>query len=105
MIYRFFLIICLSVISQSIAAQNVGQKGDTLINYTDINNMKQGVWRKVYPNGKLAYEGKFRNDKPIGVFNRYLDKRNKIVEEEFIKKSGVPILGYGDSKYEELYSN
>ena len=40
-----------------------------------------------------------------GVFNRYLDKRNKRVEEEFIKKSGVPILGYGDSKYEELYSN
>ena len=73
MIYRVLLILSLSVISQMIVAQNVGQKGDTLLNYTDINGMKQGIWRKVYPNGKLAYEGKFRNNKPIGEFKRYFE--------------------------------
>lgn len=54
--------------------QNVGQTGDSLVNYTDINGMKQGHWRKVYENGNIAYEGYFKDDKPIGNFKRYFEK-------------------------------
>lgn len=59
-------------------AQNVGQQGDTLINYKDINGFKQGVWKKKYPNGNLKYEAFFVNDKPIGSFKRY-DKYENLV--------------------------
>lgn len=52
-------------------AQNVGQIGDTLRNYTDINGMKQGYWRVDYPNGNPKYIGFFKNDKPVGKFTRF----------------------------------
>ena len=52
-------------------AQNIGQKGDTLVNYTDINGLKQGKWKKQYKNGKTAYNANFKNDKLIGLYQRY----------------------------------
>jgi len=52
-------------------AQNVGQQGDTLVNYVDINGLKQGVWQKNYSNGKLRYKAYFVNDKPVGDLYRY----------------------------------
>ena len=57
--------------ANNLAAQNVGQHADSLVNYVDINGMKQGHWRKVYPNGNPAYEGYFYNNRPIGIFKRY----------------------------------
>jgi antitoxin component YwqK of YwqJK toxin-antitoxin module len=67
----FLLIFAFSLASGPMTAQNVGQRGDTLVNYIDINGMKQGKWAKNYPNGKKAYEGYFKNDQPIGTFTRY----------------------------------
>ncbi len=58
-------------ISNSILAQNVGQKGDTLINYKDINGLKHGKWTKKYKNGKVAYRATFKNDKLIGSYQRF----------------------------------
>lgn len=52
-------------------AQNVGQKGDTLINYKDINGMKQGHWQKKYENETIAYDAYFKNDKIVGDYKRY----------------------------------
>ncbi len=52
-------------------AQNVGQSGDTLMNYSDINGFKQGFWKKNYENGNLKYKAYFVNDKPIGDLKRY----------------------------------
>jgi antitoxin component YwqK of YwqJK toxin-antitoxin module len=57
-----------------LVGQNIGQTGDSLVNYTDINGMKQGYWKKVYENGNIAYEGYFKNDEPIGNFKRYFEK-------------------------------
>ncbi len=54
-----------------LAAQNVGQKGDTVINYIDINGMKQGHWQKKYRNEKIAYDAYFKNDKLVGEYKRY----------------------------------
>lgn len=71
--FRSLIFLIVLLISSNLIAQNVGQVGDTLINYTDINGDKQGFWKKEYPNGKLMYEGYFRNNLPVGTFKRYYD--------------------------------
>ncbi len=68
-IIYIYVLVCLS--TTILSAQNVGQQGDSLINYKDINGHKQGVWEKKHYNGKLKYKGFFLNDKPIGDFKRY----------------------------------
>jgi antitoxin component YwqK of YwqJK toxin-antitoxin module len=60
------------ILTSSISAQAVGQmENDTLINYLDINNKKQGKWIKKYDNGNTWYIGYFVNDIPVGEFIRY----------------------------------
>ncbi len=63
--------IVMLLFSATLFAQNVGQHGDTQLNYKDINGKKQGAWEKKHYNGKLKYKGFFLNDKPIGDFWRY----------------------------------
>jgi antitoxin component YwqK of YwqJK toxin-antitoxin module len=41
------------------------------INQTDANDLKQGLWQKKQPNGRLIYEGHFKNNKPFGEWKRY----------------------------------
>lgn len=41
------------------------------INQTDSNGLKQGVWQKKQDNGRLLYEGQFKDDKPVGEWKRY----------------------------------
>jgi len=43
----------------------------TAINQLDSSGQKQGFWQKKQANGNLAYEGTFKNNKPIGEFKRY----------------------------------
>ena len=45
------------------------EKGE--LNVTDEDGLKQGKWTKVYPNGTMAYEVYFENDKPVGEYKRY----------------------------------
>ena len=35
--------------------------------------MKQGYWKKSYPNGKLMYKGFFKDNKPAGEMRRYFE--------------------------------
>lgn len=42
-------------------------------NYTDAAGMKQGHWVKNYPNGKILYEGVFKDNNPVGEFKRFFD--------------------------------
>lgn len=51
--------------------QNVGQNQDSLLNYVDINGLKQGFWNKTFSNGKLEYKAYFIDNKPVGVFKKY----------------------------------
>ncbi|MFO7868937.1 MAG: hypothetical protein R6U95_06540 [Bacteroidales bacterium] len=44
---------------------------DTLINYEDINQKKQGYWVKKDDDNNKIYEGYFKNDVPIGEFKKY----------------------------------
>ena len=44
---------------------------DSIVNYTDINGMKQGYWVKKDMNGQKIYEGYFKNNIPYGEMKRY----------------------------------
>ena len=60
-------------------AQNVGQEGsDTLLNYKDINGLKQGKWIKKYVNGQVRYKGYSVDNVPKGDFYQYDKKRLSI---------------------------
>jgi antitoxin component YwqK of YwqJK toxin-antitoxin module len=41
------------------------------VNQTDSGGLRQGKWQKSYPNGRLMYEGSFRDGKPVGEWTRY----------------------------------
>lgn len=47
------------------------------LNYMDTNMLKQGPWKKNHPNGKLRYEGQFKDDKPYGIFIHYYESGKK----------------------------
>lgn len=68
-------------------------------NLTDANGMKQGHWMKEYPNGKVMYEGTFKNDKPVGVFRRYNNEGILISELTYSDKKdeAAAIFFYADS--------
>lgn len=42
-------------------------------NMTDEKGMKQGTWKRKYPNGTPMYEGIFRDNHPVGEFKRYYE--------------------------------
>ena len=41
------------------------------INQTDANGLRQGLWQKKQSNGRLLYEGGFKDGKPVGEWKRY----------------------------------
>ena len=68
---RNIIILAFLVLPILALGQNVGQEGDTLLNYTDINGLKQGHWIKKFENGQTQYEAYFIDDKPVGEFKKY----------------------------------
>jgi antitoxin component YwqK of YwqJK toxin-antitoxin module len=97
MMRNFLALLFTNCLFFNVLSQNIGQSGDTLKNYTDINGMKQGHWQVNHPNGKPAYIGYFKNNKPIGKFTRYY-QNGKIFSEAFF---------YENSKYSstKFYNN
>lgn len=41
------------------------------VNQTDANGLRQGFWSKQQSNGKLLYEGNFKDGEPVGEWKRY----------------------------------
>ncbi|MCG6190418.1 toxin-antitoxin system YwqK family antitoxin [Maribellus maritimus] len=41
------------------------------INQTDVNGLRQGLWKKQQPNGRLLYEGYFKDGEPVGEWKRF----------------------------------
>lgn len=64
MLKKNFISILLMSLTLILPAQNV----------TDANGKKQGPWIKKYPDGKIQYEGTFKDDKPTGLFRRYSEE-------------------------------
>jgi antitoxin component YwqK of YwqJK toxin-antitoxin module len=75
---RVVLLIVVLFISLNGFSQNVGQQNSDKLNYTDINGLKQGHWKKTYENGKLKYEAYFIDNKPVGDFKKY-DKYGNLI--------------------------
>lgn len=72
---------------------------DTLFNQTDARNLKQGHWKKTYPNGTVMYRAFFKDDKPVGVMKRYFESgrlkalmnyRGDIAETRLFYETGNP---------------
>ena len=80
------LIFAMIFLQHPLHGQNVGQGNDSLINYEDINGVKQGHWKKNYPNGKIAYEGYFKDGKPVGLMKRYFEEGGLSTELNYDKE-------------------
>ena len=53
------------------------------INEVDDNGNKQDIWSKNHKNGNIRYKGRFKNDKPQGLFFYYYESGELQVEKEF----------------------
>ncbi|MEE2931043.1 MAG: hypothetical protein VX370_00770 [Bacteroidota bacterium] len=78
------------------------------INYTDLNGLKQGIWKKTYDNGSIRYEGQFINNNPTGIFFYYFqDGALKAEKNFFLKGHSAAHFFYetGSLKAAGLYIN
>jgi antitoxin component YwqK of YwqJK toxin-antitoxin module len=57
-----------------------GQSTDTLWNQTDSQGLRQGYWKKSYPDGNLIYKGFFKDGKPIGRVERFYENGTRRAE-------------------------
>ena len=48
-----------------------------MLNLSDENGKKTGLWKGFYQDGSLRYEGSFLNDRPQGIF-RYYDESGRL---------------------------
>jgi antitoxin component YwqK of YwqJK toxin-antitoxin module len=62
---------CQLLLALSILTLNA--QTDTVFNQIDSKGLKQGIWKKQYPNGHLMYQGEFKDDQPIGEMRRYYE--------------------------------
>ena len=47
---------------------------------TDLNGLRQGLWKEYYPTGELRSQGKYKNSKPVGQWKFFFpDKTVEIV--------------------------
>jgi antitoxin component YwqK of YwqJK toxin-antitoxin module len=97
MIYRPILIFLSAAFAFNIAS---AQK-DTVFNQTDAKGLKQGYWKKEYPNGKPMYKGFFKDGKPFGEMRRYFesgdlkaimlyDNKNEHIKTKIFYEDGEP---------------
>lgn len=54
------------------------------INQLNSEGKRVGIWRKYYNNGKIRYQGQFKNGKEVGVFKFY--KNSSSTHPEIIKE-------------------
>ncbi len=69
----FYSTLMLFMLLKAGAALGAVTGQDTVFNQVDGKGLKQGYWKKEYPNGNLMYKGYFVNDKPVGTMARYFE--------------------------------
>ena len=47
---------------------------DSAINQTDAKGLKQGFWKAKFDNGRIKYEGYFKDNHPVGELKRYYEE-------------------------------
>ena len=84
---------------------------------TDLNGLRQGLWKEYYPTGELRSKGKYKNSKPIGEWNFYFtdktieitgsynSKGQKIGEWFWFYSTGdtMTVANYEDGELEGRY--
>lgn len=80
----FFLILLSAFMPFGLCAGSSLQ--DTIFNQTGPNGLKQGYWKKYYPNGNLMYVGFFKDGKPAGEMKRYFESGNLQADMQFNKQ-------------------
>lgn len=68
------------------------QQPDTIWNSVDHLGRKQGAWRVFYDNGKVKFEGYFKDNKPIGTFKRYYDDGALFAVQTFFDNSEFSVV-------------
>lgn len=79
--------IAVSIVLLANTHEAQAQQPDTL-NRTDAQGRKQGYWQKRRSNGKLLYEGRFRDNQPVGLMRRYNADGALLVELDY---SSTPV--------------
>ncbi|HSY76596.1 MAG TPA: toxin-antitoxin system YwqK family antitoxin [Bacteroidia bacterium] len=48
------------------------------LNRLDKYGKKQGMWEQKFPNGKIRYKGRFKDDKPVGIFKYFYEDNDSL---------------------------
>ena len=80
-VLKFVLSIALTLVVGSSVGQEFNQK--------DENGLKQGSWKKLYKNGRVRYEGQFKDDKPVGLFKYYYENGDLMATNNHIGNGTV----------------
>ena len=81
-----FPVILSSVLILAFSTTIYGQVSDD-INKKDSAGLKQGFWRQTDEEGRLKYEGQFKDDIPYGEFKRF-DVNGKLQTISYISDNG-----------------
>jgi antitoxin component YwqK of YwqJK toxin-antitoxin module len=75
------------------STHSFGSSKDTIWNQSDNQGRKQGYWRVTYENGKIKYQGFFKDNKPLGEMKKYYESGALKAIQEFTndKKSKVKL--------------
>ncbi|MCK5465067.1 MAG: hypothetical protein KAI95_18700 [Bacteroidales bacterium] len=65
------------------------QPPDTVWNQVDGEGLKQGWWKKSYPDGGLMYRGFFKDDKPAGRMQRFHEGGARKADINFIPGTDI----------------
>ncbi|CAL2082177.1 Antitoxin component YwqK of the YwqJK toxin-antitoxin module [Tenacibaculum sp. 190524A02b] len=66
------------------------------INQFDANGKRTGVWKKLYKNGEIRYQGQFKNGKEVGVFKFYsiTSPSQPVIIKEFSETSDKALVSF-----------
>jgi antitoxin component YwqK of YwqJK toxin-antitoxin module len=106
-------LICIGGYTSSSGQAQKSKEGE-ILNYTDINGMKQGRWIKKNLDGTIDYEGYFHNNEPVGTLKRFhpngriktelvfMETRPKYASVKMWDDSGeLGATGYYDNKMKD----
>ena len=73
---RIFVILAIILLPEIAFLQTYSNIRDTVFNTVDEQGLRQGHWKKFYPNGNINYTATFKDDKPVGILKRYFESGN-----------------------------
>lgn len=89
-----FTALIITLMQIPVLCQNIGQTGDSLYNYTDINGNKQGRWEAKHSNGNIKYKGFFVDNRPVGQFYRYDIRGNLYAKLNYLQNCDTIIAEF-----------